>query len=138
MDDYTVKIINKIQALASRREELLQMPLAPEGAWLHEYSVFRRYKLGGELYEYRYLKWQASQPIFERNPKKRGHRGKGRFTCHQHVGRLWSSTGLGADPQAEAALAEMANRRELEAIDQAFVQIEKALLKVMLINNEKT
>ncbi|MGF1981460.1 MAG: hypothetical protein RMY30_038555, partial [Nostoc sp. CmiSLP01] len=65
----------------------------------------------------------------------RGHlpsRGKDpEFTCHQHIGRVGSTTGLGADPETEAAYQEWENRKQLEAIEQCLSQIQLLLNKVM-------
>ena len=86
----------------------------------------------GFLGIYRYAKWQAHEPIFKRNPKRnaRPRRGKDpEFTCHQHIGRLGSNTGLGSEPEVDAAYAAHNNRQRLEAIGQALCEIQSILSK---------
>jgi hypothetical protein len=65
------KIIEQLQALAEEREKLMRSPLAPPGAWIHQYEVRKKYKKDGDLYWYVYAKWQANEPIFKRRPKER-------------------------------------------------------------------
>ncbi|NEU77655.1 hypothetical protein [Nostoc sp. UIC 10630] len=138
--DRISQIIEKINLLAQIREQLLKEPLAIPGTWIHEYEVHRKYR-SGSIETYRYAKWQADTPIFKRNPKPRGHppkRGKDpEFTCHQHIGRVGSTTGLGADSETETAYQEWENRKQLEAIEQCLSQIELLLSKVMPENEEK-
>lgn len=123
-------IIDNLQQLKKEREELLKKPMSPPGMWIHEYTVKKRYIDGFEA-EYTYAKWQAEKPIFKRNPKKFGHRGKGNSTSHQHIGRVSSTTGLGTVPEVRDAYEQWENRKRLEAIDQALAEIEIALQKVM-------
>jgi hypothetical protein len=123
-------LIEKLQQLENEREELVKKPMSPPGVWIHQYMVRKRYP-DGFIGEYIYAKWQAEEPIFRRNPKKFGHRGKGEFTCHQHIGRVDSNTGLGMDERVEEAYEEWENRKRLDAIDQALKEIEIALMKVM-------
>jgi len=123
-------LIKKLQQLENEREELVKKPMSPSGVWIHQYMVRKRYQ-DGFLGEYIYAKWQADKPIFKRNPKKFGHRGKGDFTNHQHIGRVDSNTGLGTVPEVKAAYQQWENRKRLDAIDQALAQIEIALQKVM-------
>lgn len=130
-------LIEKLQQLGKEREELLQKPMSPPGVWIHQYVVRKRYP-DGFIGIYIYAKWQADQPIFKRNPKKFGHRGKGNFTCHQHIGRVDSNTGLGSVPEVEAAYEQWENRKRLESIDQALADIEAALQKVMPRETNKT
>jgi len=126
------QILDGIHRLMSERSHLLTSDLSPEGAWIHEYTVRRRYPKGF-LGEYQYAKWQAREPIFKRNPKKYGrlpNKGKDpEYTCHQHIGRVGSNTGLGSEPEVEAAYAAHNNRQRLEAIDQALSEIQSILSK---------
>lgn len=124
------EICEKITLLNQVREQLLKKELSPEGSWIHEYTVYRRYP-SGFVGEYKYAKWQADKPIFKRNPKKRAlppKRGKDpEFTNHQHIGRVWSNTGLGMEPEAEEAYQIFNNRKQLEAIEQALIEVESVL-----------
>lgn len=126
------QIVEKIEQLQQLRERLLADTLSPEGAWIHEYEVRRVYP-SGNTETYGYAKWQAHEPIFKRNPKKRGRsprEGKDpEFTCHQHIGRVWSTTGLGIEPEVEAAYQEWRNRKKLEAIEQSLKEIQTISVK---------
>jgi len=87
----------------------------------------------GKTETYVYAKWQAHEPIFKRNPKKGGRSpqpGKDpKFTCHQHIGRVGSTTGLGIEPEVELAYQEWRNRKKLEAIETALKEIQAILSK---------
>lgn len=124
------KILNGIQYLMQVRSQLLESELSPEGAWIHEYEVKKRYP-SGFLGIYRYAKWQAEKPIFKRNPKKRGRlpkKGKDpKFTCHQHIGRVWSNTDLGTEPEVEEAYQALINRKRLDAVETALQEIQSIL-----------
>jgi hypothetical protein len=64
------KILDEVTRLNQARQKLLSEPLSPVGAYIHEYTVWRKYP-NGFTGEYRYAKWQADKPIFKRNPKPR-------------------------------------------------------------------
>ena len=49
------------------------------------------------------------------------------FTHHQHIGRVSSNTGLGIEPQVESAYQQWANRKRLEAVEQALQEIQSIL-----------
>lgn len=66
----TQKITEALARLIAARDKLLSEELAPVGAWIHEYTVLRKYP-SGFVGEYKYAKWQADKPIFQRNPKKK-------------------------------------------------------------------
>ncbi len=90
----TQKIIERIHELEKLREELLAGDLSPEGAWIHEYVVYKVYASSGTSHWYRYAKWQAHEPIFIRHPKRK-EREKNplkepSYTKHQHIGRVES------------------------------------------------
>ena len=130
------QIIEKLHQLKEIRQQLVNAPMSEPGAWIHQYEVRKQYKKGGEIYWYVYAKWQANEPIFKRNPKARlkgiVKRGKNpEYTCHQHIGRVGSSTGLGTDPLVAIAYQEWENRKRLDAIDKALEQVEAALIEVM-------
>jgi len=130
------QIIEKLQKLKEIRRKVARQPMSPPGAWIHEYVVYKQYKKDGDVYWYQYAKWQSNEPIFKRNPKKslKGivKRGKNpEYTCHQHIGRVGSSTGLPTDEMVTEAYQEWNNRKRLEAIDTAIQEIEIALKKVM-------
>ncbi len=123
-------ILGSFLHLLDVRSKLLNSELSPEGAWLHEYTVRRRYP-SGFIGEYIYAKWQAHEPIFKRNPKRNGRpprSGKdSEYTCHQHIGRVGSNTGLGSEPEVDEAYFAYNNRRKLEAIDHALLEIQSIL-----------
>ncbi|RCJ15416.1 hypothetical protein A6S26_34580 [Nostoc sp. ATCC 43529] len=142
MTDRIDQIIEKLQQLKEIRQQLVDEPMSPPGAWIHQYEVQKQYKKDGQVYWYVYAKWQANEPIFKRNPKQRlkgiVKRGKNpEYTCHQHIGRVGSSTGLSTDPQVEEAYQEWANRKRLDAIDIAIEEIENALKIVMPEKNDE-
>ena len=124
------KILEGIQHLMEMRSQLLETDLSPPGAWIHQYIVYRRYP-SGFIGEYHYAKWQAHEPIFKRNPKRRArpprHGKDPEFSCHQHIGRVSSNTGLGAEPEVEEAYEQWANRKRLEAVEEALKEIQSIL-----------
>ncbi len=105
-------------------------PHAPVDTWIHEYTVKRRYP-SGAIGEYKYAKWMSNKPIFERSTKKRAialKRGKDpKYTHHRHIGRVWSSTGLGMEPEAAKAYEMLRNRKQLETIENALAKIQSIL-----------
>ncbi|MBN3945103.1 MAG: hypothetical protein HWQ38_00835 [Nostoc sp. NMS7] len=130
------QIIEKLHELKEIRQQLVNESMSPLGVWIHQYEVRKRYKKGGDIYTYTYAKWQSVEPIFNRNPKPRlksiVKRGKNpKMTCHEHIGRVNSSTGLGTEPQVTKAYQEWENRKQLDAVDKALEQIESALIGVM-------
>ncbi|MBD2505301.1 hypothetical protein [Anabaena azotica] len=131
MNERIEAIIDTLKQLQEERENLLKIPLALPNTWIHEYNVKRYYPGSGTLHSFTYAKWQASEAIFERNPKKFGHRGQGQFTKNKHIGRVGSTSGLGMDEAVFKAYQSLENRRRLDAIDKAIEEIEKALQKVM-------
>ena len=52
----------------------------------------------------------------------------GWYTCHQHIGRVGSSTRLGTDPEVTEAYREWENRKRLDAQGKALDEIENALI----------
>ncbi len=130
-------LIAKIERLYAERDRLLQEDLAPEGAWVHQYSIWRTYP-SGITHEYRYAKWQSQEPIFKRSPPKPGRKqrlvksGKNpESTQHQYIGRVWSSSGLETEPEVIEAYEAEANRKKLEEITQAITEIEQILGRVL-------
>ena len=132
-------ILEGIERLMSERSHLLATDLSPPGAWIHQYVVRRRYPKGF-LGEYVYAKWQADQPIFKRNPKRNGrpprHGKDPQYTCHQHIGRVGSNTGLGSEPEVESAYQQWSNRKRLEAVEQALQEIQAILSRVEKVGAE--
>ena len=107
--------------------------IGPKDAWIHHHEVVKHYP-SGSVVTYEYAKWQASEPIFKRNPKKRGRlpkQGKDpEFSCHQHVGRVWSSSGLDTEPEVNEAYEEWRNRQQLDAINKTLSEIQQILNSV--------
>ena len=129
------QMIERLKRLYQRRRQILaEGNIAPAGAWIHEYEVVRHYP-SGTVATYEYAKWQATEPIFKRNPKKRGRplrQGKDpELSCHQHIGRVASTTGLGTEPEVKEAYKEWNNRKQLEAIDKALNEIQGILDSVL-------
>jgi len=124
-------ILQKIQSIEEEYSSLLKKPLSPEGAWIHEYTVSRVYINTGVKHEYRYAKWHSQEPIFLRNPKKKAlplRKGKDKkYTCHQHIGRVSSTSGLPTDPEVLEAYESLANRKRLEKIQSAIQEISEVL-----------
>ena len=83
--------LEEVEPVDARCQILMEGNIAPAGAWIHEYEVVRCYP-SGTVATYQYAKRQATEPIFKRNPKKRGRslkQGKDpEFSCHQHIGRV--------------------------------------------------
>jgi hypothetical protein len=126
------KIIEGIQQLQQLREELLAGDLSPEGTWIHEYEITRFYPGSGNTEWYRYAKWQAHEPIFLRNPKRKTQlteppKEPG-YTKHQHIGRVDSSTGLGMDESVKEAYQSWRNRKRLEAVEEVLREIQSILI----------
>jgi len=127
-------LIERIRQLQHIPEELLVAKLSPEGAWIHEYEVKRLYRGSGNLEGYRYAKWQAHEPIFQRQPKRSKrlansdqHPG---FTKHQYIGRVSSTTGLEMEDAVKEAYQMWCDRKRLDAINEALREIEAVLLRV--------
>jgi hypothetical protein len=121
------QIVETLLKELDRLESLPETEIAPPGVWIHQYTIHRRYSLE-IIHDYVYAKWHAHKPIFKRNPKKRGKRpGKGKdpeYTCHQHIGRVSSTSGLGAVDEVIEAYEQWNNRLRLEAIQQALAGIK--------------
>lgn len=128
----TGRLIKQIRTLEKIRKKLLERDLAPEGAWIHQYQVHRVYPSGCEE-TYTYAKWQADKPIFKRNPKKNARPlkpGKDKqYTNHQHIGNIDNN------PEVEDAYRALENRKRLEAIEQAFKDIE-AIVSEIIVSEE--
>lgn len=135
MNERIEAIIDTLNKLKIERIRLLKKDLAPPDTWIHEYNVKRYYPGSGDIHIYTYAKWQAKEAIFDRNPKPKGHRGKGESTKNKHIGRVSSTSGLGMDEAVFEAYQSLANRKRLEAIDKAIEEIESALDKVMPSEN---
>ncbi|MDX2241109.1 MAG: hypothetical protein NW224_10535 [Leptolyngbyaceae cyanobacterium bins.302] len=125
-------IMKGIRRLQQVQEQLQARELSPEGAWIHQYQVTRSYP-SGNVETYCYAKWQAKLPIFSKKPKrhKRSQQPehKPAFTCHQHIGRVSSTTGLGMDEAVRAAYNAWNNRKKLTEVEQALTEIQKVLEK---------
>ena len=126
----------KILELKAERAELMDKPLSPEGAWIHQYTKTRQYT-SDFVGEYTYAKWQADKPIFSRKPKQAAKRQREREAGinqnpvkHQHIGRVGSNTGLPMDEEVKEAYEHWHNRLRLEAIEKAIAQIEAMLRKL--------
>lgn len=125
------QLIDSIHQLQKLREELLRKDLSPPGAWIHEYEVQRFYAGSGNTEWYRYAKWQAHDPIFPRRPKRKyrliAPDAEHGFTRHQHISRVSSTTGLGMEPEVQAAYQAWHNRQRLDALEQLLEEIQAIL-----------
>jgi hypothetical protein len=130
----TNQLTEALARLIQARTELLTQELSPVGAWIHEYTVKRRYP-SGFIGEYKYAKWMSNKPIFERHPKKHARPPKRdkdpKYTNHQHIGRVWSNTGLGMESEAEEAYQAFNNRKNLQTIETALIEIQAILSRVV-------
>lgn len=131
----THELTESLARLIQARTELLTKELAPIDVWIHEYTVRRRYP-SGFIGEYKYAKWMSNKPIFERNPKKHARPPKRdkdpKYTNHRHIGRVWSNTGLGIEPEAEQAYQVFNNRKQLQTIERALLEIQAILSRFKL------
>ena len=114
------RLVAQIIELEHERSNLLQKELAPSGAWIHSYSINRRFE-DGTIATYTYAKWQSLQPIFKskKDPKT--------MVRHQHIGRIESSTGLGMTEATEAAFDAFNRTLRVKAIDEAMNTIQSTL-----------
>ena len=132
--DRTVK---KIRQLYRLRNKLSTMNMAPNNVWIQQYTVPRYYPKSDTTYYYTYAKWEASEPIFECRPK--GYSLKHlidqnlncdrpkKYTKHQHIGRVCSSSGLEMDWEVKVAYRGLRNRRWLNRVESALARIESAI-----------
>ncbi|MBD2731770.1 hypothetical protein H6G96_37235 [Nostoc sp. FACHB-892] len=72
-----------------------------------------------------------------RRSQSRRRGGNPEYICHQYIGRVGSSTGLGTDPEVTEAYQKWENRKRLDALDKALDEIENALIGVMPKENNK-
>lgn len=133
MDENT--LMSKIQQLYAIKREIAESgEIAPENCWIHQYEISRQWSPTFSA-TYTYAKWQASKPIFKRNPKKRAGSPKPgknvEFSTHKHIGRVSSTTGLGPVPEVEEAYAALARRDRLHQIESALEKIEEILKEVL-------
>ena len=137
--DVLAAIQNLIEQLSEERAKLLEYEMSPPGVWVHEYTVLK--ECDGVRLSYRYAKWQAEEPIFDRRPKKRERErlekeglpfGK---TNHRHIGRVGSSTGLPMEYSVIEAKKQYARRQRLEEIDAALAEILSCLNRISKSNS---
>lgn len=125
-------IIERLNCVYERRQQILASGnIAPEGAWIHTYVIYRKFS-DTFTGEYCYAKWQSKEAIFKRSsrPKKKRPLKAGKnpeYTNHQHIGRVWSNTGLGMETEVEEAYEAWENRLTLETIDKALSEIRQIL-----------
>lgn len=119
------QICELIEKLHQAKEILQAGKLAPEGAWIHEYTVDKVYA-NGSSYWYRYAKWQCEKPIFECNPKPNSKQTK-KFTNHKHIGRVSSSSGLKMSVETIESYQAWNNTLSLQMIEKTLQDINSAL-----------
>ena len=129
--------VRKIHQLHRLRNKLLAMSMAPKNVWIQQYTVPKYYPKSDITHYYTYAKWEASEPIFECRPKgdlvtyllnknSDCERPK-KYTKHQHIGRVCSSSGLEMDWEVKVAYQELRNRRWLNRVELALAKIESAI-----------
>ncbi|QLE46614.1 hypothetical protein FD723_41135 (plasmid) [Nostoc sp. C052] len=106
------EIIEKLHQLKEQTAVVNRTDVST-GAWINMRCVSST--KDGEVYWYVYAKCSVNEPIFKRNPKARlkgiVKRGKNpSIPCHQHIGRVGSSTGSGTDPEVTEAYQK--NRKQ--------------------------
>ena len=82
-------LIKKIIKLQRLREKLLTKNLALKDTWIQQYTVIKTYPDSPIVNSYTYAKWEAAEPIFKCKLKKNKLK---KYTKHQHIGRVSSST----------------------------------------------
>jgi hypothetical protein len=121
------RIHAKISQLYRLRDRLSLRPLAPSNIWISQYNITREYPNSKMAHTYTYAKWEALTPIFERKQKNKKDNNVKKYTKHQHIGRVSSSSGLPMDESVKQAYIEQRNRRWLDRVEAAINQIELAI-----------
>lgn len=108
-------IHHKINQLYRVREMLLQRPLARPDIWISQYTKMVKAQI------YTYAKWESVTPIFisKKDPQK--------YTRHEHIGRVGSTTGLPMDTSVRIAYRLQRHRRWLDRIETSIEQIQSAI-----------
>ncbi len=121
------RIHAKINQLYRLRERLLLRPLAPPNIWISQYQISREYPNSTIVHTYIYAKWEALTPIFERKRKDKKDNKASKYTKHEHIGRVSSTSGLPMDEKVKQAYIEQRNRRRLDRVEAAINKIESAI-----------
>jgi hypothetical protein len=121
------RIHAKINQLYRLRERLLLVPLAPPNIWISQYKISREYPDSTVVHTYIYAKWEALEPIFERKKQDKINSKASKYTKHQHIGRVSSTSGLPMDESVKQAYIEQRNRRWLDRVESAINKIESAI-----------
>jgi hypothetical protein len=121
------RIHAKINQLYRLRERLLLMPLAPPNIWISQYKITREYPGSTMAHTYTYAKWEALEPIFERKKQDKINNKASKYTKHQHIGRVSSTSNLPMDEAVKQAYIEQRNRRRLDRVESAIDKIESAI-----------
>jgi hypothetical protein len=121
------RIHAKINQLYRLRERLLLVPLAPPNIWISQYKITREYPGSTMAHTYTYAKWEALTPIFKRKKQNKIDSKASKYTKHEHIGRVSSTSGLPMDESVKQAYIEQRNRRWLDRVESAINKIESAI-----------
>jgi hypothetical protein len=138
MSDFDLnRAIRKIRQLHRLKEKFSTMYLAPKNTWISQYTIRRYYPESETTHYYTYAKWESVEPIFICRPKHNlavvdlniedSSVKKLKYTRHQHIGRVSSTSGLTMDRSVEIAYRELRNRRWLDRVESALNKIESAI-----------
>jgi hypothetical protein len=117
----------KINQLYRLRDRLLSRPLAPPDIWISQYKITREYPNSKMAHTYTYAKWEALTPIFKRKKQDKIDSKASKYTKHEHIGRVSSTSGLPMDESVRIAYIEQRNRRWLNRVESAINKIESAI-----------
>jgi hypothetical protein len=121
------RIHAKINQLYRLRKRLLLRPLAPPDIWISQYKITREYPNSKMAHTYTYAKWEALTPIFKRKKQDKIDSKASKYTKHEHIGRVSSTSGLPMDESVKIAYIEQRNRRWLNRVESAINKIESAI-----------
>jgi hypothetical protein len=121
------RIHAKINQLYRLRDRLLSRPLAPPDIWISQYKITREYPNSKMAHTYTYAKWEALTPIFKRKKQDKIDSKASKYTKHEHIGRVSSTSGLPMDESVRIAYIEQRNRRWLNRVESAINKIESAI-----------
>jgi hypothetical protein len=126
------RAIRKLRQLDRLKQKLSTVYLAPKNTWISQYTIRKHYEETDTIYYYTYAKWESVEPIFECKPKRDYatvdlNVEEKKYTRHQHIGRVSSTSGLTTELSVEIAYRGLRNRRWLDRVESAISKIESAI-----------
>lgn len=126
------RVIRKLRQLDRLKQKLSTVYLAPKNTWISQYTIRKHYEETDTIHYYTYAKWESVEPIFECKPKRNYatvdlNIEEKKYTRHQHIGRVSSTSGLTTELSVEIAYRELRNRRWLDRVELAISKIESAI-----------